>query len=207
MALFETILKGFIKEESGIPTKAKENINTAIHFFHTFDYYKETLGIRRGKLVLNEESLSLASITDGVVSFEMTLYTQDVLSEKTTGLSDIGNDLFGYPLTIQTPSVKSTEPFLTLSNWIVLDDDCAVRIKLGGQVETISDRVAFIEKTPRVRAKKDQYSVELDHELGGAKGMEQDAWISAAHLRSSDYGYSEVGRHWCDQMLSLLGHE
>ena len=42
--------------------------------------------------------------------------------------------------------------FETLSDWIMDEEDCcAMRIYKGGDPEKVADRVAFIEKTPRVR--------------------------------------------------------
>lgn len=40
--------------------------------------------------------------------------------------------------------------FKNLSDWIMIGD-CATRIIKGGDVNNILDRVAFIEKTPRIR--------------------------------------------------------
>ena len=37
------------------------------------------------------------------------------------------------------------------SKWIVYDGYCATRIVEGGDVENVADRIAFIEKSPRVR--------------------------------------------------------
>jgi len=42
-------------------------------------------------------------------------------------------------------------PRKLLSPWIIEDGYCAVRIIDGGSQDVLADRIAFIEKTPRVR--------------------------------------------------------
>jgi len=94
--------------------------------------------------------------------------------------------------------------FKDLSDWIVIDGNCATRIKKDGDVNIIKDRVAFIEKTPRVRVDKYKYSVECHDEYGGDM-EDRDAWIFG--YSDSDYGFSEDSRKWCDDMLKLLGYK
>lgn len=93
--------------------------------------------------------------------------------------------------------------FKELSNWMIVDGYCATRIIVGGKVENVSDRVAFIEKTPRVRIPKNKYCVEFSEGIGGL-GQKTDAWVSG-EKGSSEYGLDEDSRKWCDQMLILLG--
>lgn len=94
--------------------------------------------------------------------------------------------------------------FKELSDWIMLEH-CATRIKVGGDVNDISDRVAFIEKTPRVRVSKYYYGVESKND-NGVIGQKNDAWIFGPK-GSSDYGIDLESREWCDNMLKLLGWE
>lgn len=94
--------------------------------------------------------------------------------------------------------------FKELSDWIMVKH-CATRIKKGGDINNIQDRVAFIEKTPRVRVSKFDYGVEAQNGIG-VIGQQTDAWISGPK-GSSDYGLDGKSREWCDEMLSLLGWE
>lgn len=93
--------------------------------------------------------------------------------------------------------------FDNLSEWMVIDGYCATRVIRDGDVNNINDRVAFIEKTPRVRISKYKYGVELS-EGAGCRGQETDAWLSG-DKGSSEYGFDENSREWCDNMLVLLG--
>ena len=92
--------------------------------------------------------------------------------------------------------------FKELSDWIMIDH-CATRIKIYGNVENISDRVAFIEKTPRVRIPKNRYGVENKSGIG-CVCQNTDAWLEG-FKGNSEYGLNEKSRKWCDDMLVLLG--
>lgn len=83
---------------------------------------------------------------------------------------------------------------IKLSDWI-MDGHCAMRIVEGGNPDNIVDRVAFIEKTPRVRVAPCPYDGYKDHEnwMGGPKG-------------TSEYGRDEISRQWCDTLLKELGY-
>jgi len=94
--------------------------------------------------------------------------------------------------------------FKELSDWIVVDGHCATRILKGGDASNVKDRVAFIEKTPRVRVSENRYSVECEDGIGGEM-QKRDAWIYG--YKDSDYGESVESREWCDKMLTLLGYE
>ena len=94
--------------------------------------------------------------------------------------------------------------FKELSNWIMIDH-CATRIVKDGDVNNISNRVAFIEKTPRVRINRYKYGVEVG-DGSGIIGQQRDAWLQG-NKGSSDYGRDVDSRKWCDDMLKLLGWE
>lgn len=94
--------------------------------------------------------------------------------------------------------------FKDLSEWILLESGSATRIIKNGNVEDVKDRVAFIEKSPRVRLSKRKYCVE-EKEGGACQSMNNDAWIYGD--KGSDYGLDEKSREWCDRMLILLGWE
>lgn len=93
--------------------------------------------------------------------------------------------------------------FENLSDWIMLDH-CSTRIVIGGDVEKVEDRVAFIEKSPRVRLSQDKFGIEIDKGYGGCRMGKADAWLYGPK-GSSEYGKDEDSRKWCDEMLVLLG--
>lgn len=92
--------------------------------------------------------------------------------------------------------------FENLSDWTMVDH-CSTRIVRGGDIENVADRVAFIEKTPRVRLSKNKFGLELEGGYGCSMSK-ADAWVSGPK-GSSEYGEDEDSRKWCDEMLVLLG--
>ena len=58
--------------------------------------------------------------------------------------------------------------FKELSDWIIIDNYCATRIIKNGKIENVSDRVAFIEKTPRTIRKNRNLDI---HKLSKIKGL------------------------------------
>ena len=97
--------------------------------------------------------------------------------------------------------LNNHQKFKELSDWIVIDNYCATRIVKNGKVENVSDRVAFIEKSPRVRVNKNKLCMENNHACAIS-----DAWLYGGR-GSSDYGRDIESRKWCDDMLKLLGWE
>jgi len=93
--------------------------------------------------------------------------------------------------------------FKDLSDWIIIDDYYATRIVKDGDVNNISNRVAFIEKTPRVRISKNKFCIETKD---GCYAQDKDIWLQG-FKGSSDYGRDIDSRKWCDDMLKLLGWE
>jgi hypothetical protein len=91
-----------------------------------------------------------------------------------------------------------------VSPWIIVDGYCATRIIEGGNVDNIADRIAFIEKTPRVRIR--EYSLGCDSWNGGERcWAEHLDWCSNRDLSSN--AFDEDARKWCDGMLVALGYE
>jgi hypothetical protein len=108
--------------------------------------------------------------------------------------------------------------FKRLSDWIMVEH-CATRIVRGGNVDNIDDRVAFIEKTPRVKLNNSlrtvdygvhHFSIECENGIGATVPEEyignRSIWISG-NKGSTDYGKDERSREWCDEMLKALGWE
>lgn len=101
--------------------------------------------------------------------------------------------------------------FESLSDWIMDEDDyCAMRIYKGGDPEKVEDRVAMIEKTPRVRVARESGSeayVQVNGDSVHGSRTNVEVWIYGGNHRSSEYGHNEEARQWCDEMLKTLGHE
>lgn len=71
---------------------------------------------------------------------------------------------------------------------------CWMRCLEGADPNDIASRVAYIEKTPRVRTKP--HTQENDH-LNWTQGPKG----------SSAYGVDPASRRWCDDRLRELGYE
>lgn len=95
---------------------------------------------------------------------------------------------------------------IQLSDWIVVDGYCAMRVIEGFNPEDLNNRVAFIEKTPRVRIKEGEEFSDWDYLnwLSGPKGSGCGSDESAERLQA--YGFDPDSRKWCDEMLRALGY-
>ena len=102
---------------------------------------------------------------------------------------------------VDNNSLNNHPKFKNLSDWIIIDNYCAIRIVKGGKVDNVSDRVAFIEKSPRVRVNKNKLCMENSHTC-----TTSDAWLYGGR-GSNEYGRDVDSRKWCDDMLKLLGWE
>jgi hypothetical protein len=92
------------------------------------------------------------------------------------------------------------------SDWIAVDGYCAMKIIHGGDPENIADRVAFIEKTPRVRVapfdgKPGSCLETPDNWKQGPKGDS-----GGDPEKDQTYGYDPDSRKWCDAELSAMGY-
>ena len=94
---------------------------------------------------------------------------------------------------------------MKVSPWIVFEEICAVRIIEGGDVNNVADRVAFIEKTPRVRIMPFVWDdTDWQHWHQGPKG----SGGGDGHLPENKlYGFYPPSRKWCDEQLISLGYE
>ena len=93
-----------------------------------------------------------------------------------------------------------------LSGWIVIDGYCATRVVEGTDSDIVANRVAFIEKTPRVR---NAPFTNFDEEQGkwpqGPKG-EGGNDENDSHENQGNYGFDPESREWCDKELKKLGY-
>jgi hypothetical protein len=71
-------------------------------------------------------------------------------------------------------------------------DYCSMRIIEGTDPEVVTNRVAFIEKTPRVRA------------LNSFDG--NDDWKNWHQGWKGDDGWDPVAQGWCDTHLVTMGY-
>lgn len=63
----------------------------------------------------------------------------------------------------------------------------------GGDPEEVKDRIAFIEKTPRVRIREWDFTGYHD-------------WLNWAEGKKGTGPDDEQAREWCEKMLRLLGY-
>jgi hypothetical protein len=84
---------------------------------------------------------------------------------------------------------------VVLSEWIILDGDYATRIILDTDVKEVKNRIAFIEKTPRIRVLP--YNSEY---------TDWTNWYYNSGLGSCDRGLDQDARDWCDQELIKRGY-
>lgn len=93
--------------------------------------------------------------------------------------------------------------------WTVIDGYCAARTLEGGDPEDPDQRVAFIEKTPRVQVRDaGVYDGRETVDCGG------QLWVYGPRGRGGGnpeqdqtYGFYPKARAWCDKMLIALGYE
>ncbi len=103
-----------------------------------------------------------------------------------------------------------------VSPWISLDGYSAMRVIEGTDPYNIANRVAFIEKSPRVRV---QPFVELRDDKGwqyGPKGVGGSTSCDCGNENCPNarpaeeqgiYGFDADSRNWCDAQLINLGYD
>lgn len=98
-----------------------------------------------------------------------------------------------------------TDNIKKVSDWIVVDGYCATKIVEGGDVNNIADRVAFIEKTPRVRsAPFSDHNAEQGKWPQGPKGC---GGADGSNPDNELYGFYPPSRKWCDAELIKMGYQ
>ncbi len=93
---------------------------------------------------------------------------------------------------------------IKLSPWIVVDGYCATRIIEGTDFEKIENRVAFIEKTPRVRVSEFTTQDDWKNWSQGPKGS--GGASDEDHEALGQYGFDSKSREWCDSELIKMGY-
>lgn len=90
-----------------------------------------------------------------------------------------------------------------LSDWVIVDGYCATRY-IKDKLNTLENRVAFIEKTPRVRTKPFTEYNDFQNWVCGVKG--QGGSFDANHEEEGNYGFDQESRDWCDARLREMGY-
>ena len=93
---------------------------------------------------------------------------------------------------------------MKLSPWITVEGHCATRVIEGSDPNDIKNRIAFIEKTPRIRIPI-RCPVTINGNQPETPPQDLFEWIQGPK-GSDPYGKYEPSRQWCDQMLQLLGY-
>lgn len=94
----------------------------------------------------------------------------------------------------------------SLGKWYIIDGYCLCRIVKDGDPLKVKDRVAFMEKSMRVRVKSYNFSIESSPE-GGAYSTKADAWLSSGRGSVYDAEFNDVDEEsfeWANKMLELL---
>ena len=87
--------------------------------------------------------------------------------------------------------------------WIVYDGYCAMRAIEGSDAGVIANRVAFIEKAPRVRfAPWTDFDTDCHNWKYGTKGPG-----GGDPEKDETYGFCPASRAWCDARLLELGYQ
>lgn len=92
--------------------------------------------------------------------------------------------------------------------WQVTDSGCgSMRVRVGGNPEHVADRVAFIEKTPRVRIRGMHFVKYLTPNSNDENWNQYDYlnWMEGSS--KGDGPLDQDSKDWCDKVLVLLGYE
>lgn len=93
---------------------------------------------------------------------------------------------------------------IKLSPWIIVEGYCATRVPVGTDPNLIENRVAFIEKTPRVRIANYEGNF-LDDWKNWAQGPKGSG--GGDPEKDLTYGFYPPSRQWCDEELKKMGYE
>lgn len=91
-----------------------------------------------------------------------------------------------------------------LTPWIIVSEFCAMRCLVDADISVVANRVAFIEKTPRVRVHP--FTVD-PHDCHNWECGPKGAGGSDGHIPENElYGFYPPSRKWCDDRLKELGY-
>jgi len=96
---------------------------------------------------------------------------------------------------------------IKLSPWTVTDDYCAMRYVEGTDPEKVENRVAFIEKTPRIRTGAYDHSKCWSEDWVNWTQGPKGSGGPDGHIPENElYGFYPPSREWCDEELVKLGY-
>ncbi len=87
--------------------------------------------------------------------------------------------------------------YMTAGPWQTVDGYCAARVRVGGNPDKVTDRLAFIQKTPKVRIREHSEHYAVDDAWNWAEGQ---------HFKGNDASDPEA-RAWCDRVLLEMGYD
>jgi hypothetical protein len=93
---------------------------------------------------------------------------------------------------------------MKLTPWLVEEGYCAMRCIEGSDPKNIATRVAFIEKTPRVRIAP--YTTEEDEQGKWLQGPKGSGGENGHIPENKLYGFFPKSRAWCDKKLVKMGY-
>lgn len=94
-----------------------------------------------------------------------------------------------------------------LGKWYVLDGYCLLRVKAGGDPHKVEDRIAFMEKSMRIRIKSMHFSLEDPKTKSCTGSDERDAWLSLGRGSVYEEKYNDYDEELllkADAMLNLI---
>lgn len=105
-------------------------------------------------------------------------------------------------------SLRVSDSPVTLSPWVI-DGHCAFRHILGTDPDKMCNRVAFIEKTPRVRIRPwNEYDGDRQDHLNWESGPKGSGCSCEESPEEKEaYGFDLSSRNWCDRKLTVLGYK
>lgn len=95
---------------------------------------------------------------------------------------------------------------MKVSNWIN-EDGCAYRYLVGKDPQDVRNRVAFIEKTPRVRIRSAHYIDQGLTCVPAPRYQGEHDWLNWAEGYKGDGPNDPESRKWCDDALKLFGYD
>lgn len=125
-------------------------------------------------------------------SFLNKAYERHLEVEKLRWISNMKDEFLTIFKNKSNDSERSPEN-VKISDWIVIDEDCATRVFEGSDPTKVENRVAFIEKHPRVR-------------IAPFVSEDTDSQNWLFDRGTSERGFDEESRNWCDSKLLELGY-
>lgn len=153
------------------------------------------------KLISSENYMSMYMIADYLIIYDRSknMFTVECLTNGilvfTKEILDIPNIL--HKLDSYTPETTYTKVDKDIiSDWI-MEDHCSYKYLVGTNPNNPKNRVAFIEKTPRVFIDKKIISCEKNKPFNGG-------WIYGAKGDGHLCGKDPNSRKWCDNLIDLV---